>query len=139
MHGRLPLALGRRPTLSARLRRRAPFAAVYAVLGIHALLTLFPLVWVLSNSFRKNDAILTSMRLIPESLQFSNYLEMLHVTSIPLALFNSLTITLASLALLLASPCRSPSPWRASASASPTGCSCSSPPRCWCPASRSCR
>jgi raffinose/stachyose/melibiose transport system permease protein len=102
MHGRLPLPHRRRPSIAARLKRRSPMFAVYGVLGIHSLLTLFPLVWVLSNSFRKNDAILTSMRLIPESLQLSNYVEMLHVTSIPLAFFNSFTITLASLALLVA-------------------------------------
>ena len=101
MHGHVSLSVGRRANFATRLRRRSPLAVVYLVLGVHSLLTLFPLVWVLSNSFRQNDAILTSMRLVPESLQFSNYVEMLRVTSIPLAFFNSLTITLASLALLL--------------------------------------
>ena len=101
MHGRVPLGIWRQPTISTRLGRATPRMIVYVVLSSHALLTLFPLVWVLSNSFRQNDAILTSMRLIPESFDFSNYLQMLQVTSIPLAFFNSLTITLASLALLL--------------------------------------
>jgi raffinose/stachyose/melibiose transport system permease protein len=101
VHGRLSFPIGRRPSFAARLRRRSPLAVVYAVLCIHSLLTLFPLVWVLSNSFRKNDDILTRMRLVPESLQLSNYVEMLHVTSIPLAFFNSFTIALASLTLLL--------------------------------------
>jgi raffinose/stachyose/melibiose transport system permease protein len=102
MHGRLSVPIGRRPSFAARLRRLLPLAVVYVVLCIHSLLTLFPLLWVLSNSFRKNDAILTSMRLVPESMQFSNYVEMLRVTSIPLAFFNSFTIALVSLGLLLA-------------------------------------
>lgn len=74
---------------------------LYAVLIGHALLTLFPFVWVLANSFRDNDRILTSIRLLPESFDPTNYQRVLSSTNIPLSLFNSITITLASLALLM--------------------------------------
>ncbi len=83
-------------------RRITPLGLTYAILGVHAVLTLYPLAWVVSNSFRSSDAILTSIRLIPEAPSFANYAKMLQVTSIPLAFFNSVTITLVSLALLLA-------------------------------------
>ena len=84
-----------------RLRRLPPLAAVYLVLCVHALLTLYPFVWVLANSFRDNDAILTSIRLLPESLDLANYVQVLSATNIPRAFYNSVTITLTSLVLLL--------------------------------------
>ena len=96
-----------RPAAAARLLP-LPFAGalasklvLYAVLIGHALLTLFPFVWVLANSFRDNDRILTSIRLLPESFDPTNYQRVVSSTNIPLSLFNSITITLASLALLL--------------------------------------
>jgi raffinose/stachyose/melibiose transport system permease protein len=101
MHGRITLRASRRIGPARWLRRRSPLAVVYLVLTVHALLTLFPLVWVLSNSFRQSDDILTSIRLLPERLDLSNYAQLLEVTSIPQAFLNSLTITLASLTLLL--------------------------------------
>ncbi len=76
-------------------------AIVYAVLVAHALLTLFPFFWVLSNSFRDSDSILTSVRLWPERLDVSNYLRVLEATSIPGAFWNSASITVVSLAVLL--------------------------------------
>ncbi len=81
---------------------RLVFLAVYAVLVIHALLTLFPLFWVVVNSFRHSDDIMRSITLIPESFDFTNYMSVLTATNIPRAFFNSLTICLMSLALLLA-------------------------------------
>ena len=84
-----------------RLKRLSPLAAVYLVLCVHALLTLYPFVWVLANSFRDNDAILTSIRLLPDSLDLANYVQVLSATNIPRAFYNSVTITLTSLVLLL--------------------------------------
>lgn len=99
MHGQITL---RSPSRARSLRRGTSVATVYLVLTAHALLTLFPLVWVLSNSFRQTDDILTSIRLWPEAADFSNYAQLFEVTSIPQAFLNSCTITLASLSLLLA-------------------------------------
>ena len=102
------LALSALPARRAGARapgwlRRAPRSMLlYAVLGGHAVLTLFPFAWVLANSFRDNDAILTSVRLLPESLQPGNYLQVLRATNIPRAFFNSVSITLGSLLVLLA-------------------------------------
>lgn len=79
-----------------------PKVLIYAVLIGHGLLTLFPLAWVLSNSFRANDRILTSIRLVPESFDLGNYSRVINATNIPMALFNSVTIAGVSLVLLLA-------------------------------------
>ncbi len=89
-------------SLLDRIAGLVPTLVVYAVLIGHALLTLFPFVWVFANSFRENDRILTSIRLLPESFDPTNYLRVVNATNIPLAFFNSLSITLLSLALLLA-------------------------------------
>ena len=81
--------------------RIGTWGVVYLVLSIHALLTLFPFVWVLSNSFRDSDAILTSVRLLPESFNFDNFTRLMQATNIPRGFYNSATITAVSLALLL--------------------------------------
>jgi raffinose/stachyose/melibiose transport system permease protein len=88
--------------LIARLRRAPGTVLLYAVLCGHALLTLFPFVWVLANSFRDNDEILTSIRLIPETFILGNYAHVLAATNIPRSFFNSVAITGGTLALLVA-------------------------------------
>ncbi len=81
---------------------KASRGIVYLVLCGHAVLTLFPFAWVLSNSFRDSDAILTSMRLWPEHFSTRNFANLLEATNIPRAFANSVSITAVSLALLLA-------------------------------------
>ncbi len=76
--------------------------AKYIVLTVYAAITLFPLLWVVSNSFRTTNQILTGIRLLPESFSMVNYERVLMSTSIPRAFMNSLTIDGVSIALLLA-------------------------------------
>jgi raffinose/stachyose/melibiose transport system permease protein len=76
--------------------------AVYAVLIFHALLTLYPLFWVIVNSFRDSDSIVRGIALLPESLDWSNYKKVISSTNIPRSFMNSLIICALSLALLLA-------------------------------------
>jgi raffinose/stachyose/melibiose transport system permease protein len=76
-------------------------AIVYLVLGAHAILTLFPFVWVLSNAFRDSDDILTSLSLWPEHWRTENFANVLQTTDIPRAFWNSASIAAVSLALLL--------------------------------------
>ena len=75
---------------------------LYGVLSAHALLTLFPFLWVLSNAFRESDAILTSLTLWPEHFDGANFLNLMRTTNIPRAFWNSVSITAASLAMLMA-------------------------------------
>jgi raffinose/stachyose/melibiose transport system permease protein len=77
------------------------FILIYGVLCVHALLTLFPLAWVIANSFRSSKDILTSISLIPKHLDFGNYERLFTSTNIPLSFWNSVSITAVSLALLL--------------------------------------
>jgi raffinose/stachyose/melibiose transport system permease protein len=74
----------------------------YAVLILHSLFTLVPLVWILSNSFRDTDQILTSIRLIPERFDLTNYIRVITASNIPKAFYNSVSITFVSLVLLMA-------------------------------------
>ncbi|TBL79101.1 carbohydrate ABC transporter permease [Paenibacillus thalictri] len=73
----------------------------YAGLIAYALTTLFPLLWIFSISFRDNDQIFTSIRLIPESFQLTNYKQVIMGSNIPLAFWNSVSITAVSIVLLL--------------------------------------
>lgn len=74
---------------------------VFVVLSFHAIATLFPLLWVLTNSFRDNNQIFTSFRIIPEKFDFSNYIAIITGTSIPRSFFNSFTTTIYSIGSLL--------------------------------------
>ena len=93
-----PVALGKVRGDSGRL----VFTLVYGVLVIHSLLTLFPLFWVVTNSFRESDSILRSIALLPETLDLKNYSRIFTATNIPQAFLNSLAICVISLSLLLA-------------------------------------
>lgn len=93
-----PAALGKVRGDSSRL----VFILVYGVLVIHSLLTLFPLFWVVTNSFRESDSILRSIALLPETLDLKNYSRIFTATNIPQAFLNSLAICVISLSLLLA-------------------------------------
>jgi ABC-type glycerol-3-phosphate transport system permease component len=93
-----PVALGKVRGDSSRL----VFTLVYGVLVIHSLLTLFPLFWVVTNSFRESDSILRSIALLPETLDLKNYSRIFTATNIPQAFLNSLAICVISLSLLLA-------------------------------------
>ena len=81
---------------------RLLFIAVYAVLILQSLMTLFPLFWVVVNSFRDSDSIVRGIALIPESLNWANYERVMTSTNIPRSFLNSLVICGISLSLLLA-------------------------------------
>jgi len=84
-----------------RLGHWSAITAKYFILVLYLIITLLPLWWSFSNSFRNNDQIFTTMRLFPESFKFDNYKSLMTLTNIPLAFYNSVTITLATLALLI--------------------------------------
>lgn len=73
----------------------------YGGLIAYSLMTVFPLLWIFSISFRDNDQIFTSFRLIPESFKWTNYEQVLMAGNIPRAFGNSISITGLSIILLL--------------------------------------
>jgi ABC-type glycerol-3-phosphate transport system permease component len=102
-------ALGNRSTTRRSVGSRAigqlknnPIILVtYAVLILNCGSCLIPLIWTLSNSFRSNTQIFAHFSLIPEQLDFSNFVSMFTNTNIVSSFFNSVIITGLSLLLLL--------------------------------------
>jgi raffinose/stachyose/melibiose transport system permease protein len=94
----------RRSTASrafGRLQNNPMILVTYAVLILNCGSCLIPLVWTLSNSFRSNTQIFTHFSLIPEQINFSNFVTMLTSTNLVTSFFNSVIITGSSLILLL--------------------------------------
>ncbi|MCL2069269.1 MAG: carbohydrate ABC transporter permease [Oscillospiraceae bacterium] len=74
----------------------------YIVLSMWAMVTIFPLYWTLVNSFRTNRQIFRSFSLFPESLaNLNNYKQIIELNNIPRAFYNTATITMFSMVLLL--------------------------------------
>ena len=84
------------------LRRHPSLAVTYGILLMNTVASVIPFVWTLSNSFRTNTQIFTKVALIPEQVDFKNYTSIINAGGLPRAFFNSLTISLLSLVLLLA-------------------------------------
>lgn len=88
--------------MAIALRRHPSLAVTYGILLMNTVASLIPFVWTLSNSFRTNTQIFAKVALIPEQVNFKNYTSIISAGGLPRAFFNSLTISLLSLALLLA-------------------------------------
>jgi raffinose/stachyose/melibiose transport system permease protein len=86
---------------SLKLKHQTVITSRYMLLVLYSLVTIFPLLWTLSNSFRTNDQIFSKFAIIPESLEYFKNYQMIFETNIPLAFYNSLTITALSLFIML--------------------------------------
>jgi len=76
---------------------------IYAVIAIYLFITLAPLMWVLSTSFKANEeAISFPPKFLPERPTLDNYLFVLTDPKLVLSLFNSLMVSLASTGLSVA-------------------------------------
>jgi ABC-type glycerol-3-phosphate transport system permease component len=76
---------------------------IYAVIAIYLFITLAPLMWVLSTSFKPNEeAISFPPKFLPERPTLNNYLFVLTDPKLVLSLFNSLMVSLASTGLSVA-------------------------------------
>ncbi|HEY7227698.1 MAG TPA: carbohydrate ABC transporter permease [Nitrososphaeraceae archaeon] len=76
---------------------------IYAVIAIYLFITLAPLMWVLSTSFKPNEeAINFPPKFLPERPTLDNYLFVLTDPKLVLSLFNSLMVSLASTGLSVA-------------------------------------
>ena len=73
---------------------------IYAVIGVYLFITLAPLVWVLSTSFKPNqEAISFPPKFLPETPTLDNYLFVLTDPMLVRSLLNSLSVSLASTGL----------------------------------------
>jgi multiple sugar transport system permease protein len=76
---------------------------IYAVIAIYLFITLAPLMWVLSTSFKANEeAISFPPKFLPERPTLDNYLFVLTDPKLVLSLFNSFMVSLASTGLSVA-------------------------------------
>jgi len=82
-------------------RRKLIQLITYTFLIVYSCFTIFPILWVLSNSFRTNNQIFTNITIIPETFNLVNFNRVLTSSNLPIAFYNSLSITLLSLVLLL--------------------------------------
>jgi raffinose/stachyose/melibiose transport system permease protein len=83
------------------LKRHTFNTGKYLLLLLYAVVTIFPLLWTFSNSFRTNDEIFSRFAIFPETFTYVKNYEMIFSTSIPLAFYNSFTITVLSLFIML--------------------------------------
>ena len=73
---------------------------IYALIAIFLFITLFPLLWVLSTSFKPNEeAINFPPMFLPEKITFSNYVFVLTDPSLVRSLINSFVVSAGSTAL----------------------------------------
>ena len=73
---------------------------IYALIVIFLFITLFPLAWVLSTSFKPNEeAISFPPRFLPENTTFSNYVFVLTDPGLVRSLLNSFAVSVGSTAL----------------------------------------
>jgi len=75
-------------------------ALIYGLIAIFLFITLFPLVWVLSTSFKPNEeAINFPPTFLPEKITFSNYVFVLTDPGLVCSLINSFVVSVGSTAL----------------------------------------
>jgi len=73
---------------------------IYALIVIFLFITLFPLAWVLSTSFKPNEeAISFPPKFLPENITFSNYVFVLTDPGLVHSLLNSFAVSVGSTAL----------------------------------------
>lgn len=78
-------------------------ALIYALIAIFVFVTLSPLLWVLSTSFKRNDeAISFPPKFLPKNLTFDNYIFVLTDPNLVRSLINSFAVSIGSTALSVA-------------------------------------
>lgn len=82
-------------------------AAIYLYLGIVFIITIFPLIWVLMQSFKPTKEIVSSPLSLPKNLYLTGYADAMRLAPITTFYANSIIIAIASMILtvLLYSMC----------------------------------
>lgn len=88
---------------SAPARRADTFwhIAIYVVLAVFAVQTVYPILWMIFGSLKTNGDLFTNVWGPPRILQWANYAEAWQTGSLGTRIGNSVLITMGSLALLL--------------------------------------
>lgn len=85
------------------MQRKFGAVAVHLVLGAYTLLAILPILLVLYNSFKSRKAIFGSPLALPgpESFSLIGYQKVFADSAVPLYYFNSITVTVATIAITL--------------------------------------
>ena len=86
------VAKAKRPMSAGRAKKVAKNSLVHIILGILAVVWLFPIFWIIMTSFRAESGAYTKY-FFPHSLTFSNYTRLFTETTLlnfPRAFFNTL-------------------------------------------------
>ena len=75
--------------------------AVYAVLALFAVQTVYPILWMIFGSLKTNEDLFTNIWGPPRILQWGNYAAAWQIGSLGTRIGNSIVVTATSLALLL--------------------------------------
>jgi raffinose/stachyose/melibiose transport system permease protein len=71
------------------------------LLGLYALLTLYPLIWLFMSAFKTNNEIYSNPFSFPQSWAFENFTRAWEVSSMGIAMFNSLFVSVVTLVITL--------------------------------------
>src|SRR5438552_7293210 len=89
------------PIVAYRARSIARRAVTYAVLILLALVTIFPLVWMLSTSVKDPQDVFSGS-LLPTTIRLSNYQQVWIDVEIPRHFVNSLFVAVMTVAIVVA-------------------------------------
>jgi raffinose/stachyose/melibiose transport system permease protein len=80
---------------------------IYAALAIVLFQTLYPLIWVLFGSLKTKPELINNVWGPPSNLMFDNYVQAWQMADMGNRIFNSITVTVLSLAILIivVTPC----------------------------------
>lgn len=92
----------KRDVFSTKFRRTASMAFIYTALIAWSLTTIFPLIWVVNNSFKPSRLILSDSFGLAPSLDLMNYVTAFTRQNIARAYLNSLVISGSTVLLVMA-------------------------------------
>lgn len=75
--------------------------ALWTFLTLYAVLTLYPLFWLVISSFKTNSEFFNHPFGLPQAWKFSNYVTAWQASKMSTAFLNSVIVSLVSLALTL--------------------------------------
>ena len=87
--------------LSGRTQRQLRGAPFYLVLVAATIITLVPIIWVFASALKSNKEIRENALALPQEWRFQNYIDAWFGASFDQYFFNSIFITVTSVAIVL--------------------------------------
>ena len=87
--------------VGGKLRRRLRSVPFYLVLVVATVITLVPIIWVFASALKSNKEIRENALALPQEWRFQNYIDAWFGASFDQYFFNSIFITVTSVAIVL--------------------------------------